>query len=162
MRSAAAQKPSPAQMLQTLNDALQERKLESQYVTMLYAVWNDATRTLQVANAGAVPPIYCRGGEVTTMQAEGFPLGMFPDAEYEEFSVQAQPGDSFVFVSDGITDAENSQGDMYGSDRLTTVLCAHKGLSAVELADAIFADVARFQGGKDRFDDETILVLLVR
>jgi len=162
MRSAAMQRPAPAEMLKLLNEALQERKLESQYVTMLYCVWNDDNRTLQVANAGAVPPIFCRGGQITTMRAEGFPLGMFPEAEYEEFSVATQPGDAFVFVSDGITDAENAQGEMYGTDRLTGILCGHRNFPAAQIAEAIFSDVARFQSGQPRFDDETILVLRVR
>jgi sigma-B regulation protein RsbU (phosphoserine phosphatase) len=162
MRSAALQKPAPAEMLKLLNEALQERRLDSQYVTMLYAVWNDDSRILQVANAGAVPPIFCRGGEATTMRAEGFPLGMFPEAEYEEFSVATQPGDAFVFLSDGITDAENAQGEMYGTDRLTGILCGHRNFPAAQIAEAIFADVARFQAGQPRFDDETILVLRVR
>ena len=162
MRSAVSQAPSPGQMLAHLNDSLQERKLESQYVTMLFALWNDDNRTLQVANAGAVPPIFCRGGEVTMLRAEGFPLGMFPDVAYEEFSVATQPGDAFVFVSDGLTDAENAQGEMYGTERLTSLLCSLRNLPALAIADAIFADVARFQGGKDRFDDETILVLRVQ
>ena len=129
---------------------------------MLYAVWNDDNRTLQVANAGAVPPIFCRGGEVTTIHAEGFPLGMFPQADYEEFSVSSQPGDAFIFISDGITDAENAQGEMYGTDRLTDLLLTHHRHPAGQIAEAIFADVARFQAGQPRFDDETILVLRVR
>jgi len=162
MRSAAMQAPAPAEMLKLLNDALQERKLDSQYVTMVYSVWNDDNRTLQVANAGAVPPVFCRGGEITNMRVEGFPLGMFPAAEYEEFTVATQPGDAFIFVSDGITDAENDKGDMYGTDRLTTMLCGHRHLPAAQIADAIFADVAKFQGDQPRFDDETILVLRVR
>jgi phosphoserine phosphatase RsbU/P len=162
MRSAATQKPAPAEMLKLLNEALQERRLDSQYVTMLYAVWNDDNQTLQVANAGAVPPIFCRGGEITTMRVEGFPLGMFPEAEYEEFSVATQPGDAFVFISDGITDAENAQGEMYGSEGLTHILCSHRNQPAGQIAEAIFADVARFQAGQPRFDDETILVLRVR
>jgi sigma-B regulation protein RsbU (phosphoserine phosphatase) len=162
MRSAALQSPTPSEMLTLLNEALQERKLESQYVTMLYCVWNDDNRTLQVANAGAVPPIFCRGGQATIMRAEGFPLGMFPQADYEEFSVATQPGDAFVFISDGITDAENSQGEMYGTDRLSSILCGHRTMPAAQIAEAIFADVARFQGAQDRFDDETILVLRVR
>jgi sigma-B regulation protein RsbU (phosphoserine phosphatase) len=162
MRSAATAHPSSAEMLTLLNDALQERRLDSQYVTMLYSVWDDENLTLQVANAGAVPPFFCRGGEISPIKAEGFPLGMFPGAEYEEFSVATQPGDAFVFVSDGITDAENAQGDMYGSERLCAMLCQHRHLSAGEIAEAIFADVARFQAGQPRFDDETILVLRVR
>ena len=51
-----------------LNDALQERKLESQYVTMLFALWNDENRTLPVANSGAVQPIFCRDGQSLTIK----------------------------------------------------------------------------------------------
>ena len=162
MRAAAAQQPGPAQMLTLLNDALQERKLESQYVTMLFALWNDENQTLQVANSGAVQPVFCRAGQSITVKAEGFPLGMFPDVTYEELSVSTQPGDAIVFVSDGILDAENENEEMYGQDRLAGLLCASRDLPALEIADAILADVARFQGSKDRFADETIIVLRVR
>ena len=148
-------------MLSALNDALQERKLESQYVTMLFAVWNDEDRTLHVANSGAVQPIFCRNGQSRTIQAEGFPLGLFPEVSYEEISVATEPGDVIVFVSDGITDAEDDKGEMYGQDRLANILCAHRGHAAERIADAIHADVARFQGDHDRFDDETIIVLRV-
>ncbi len=163
MRSAAHQVwPEPAQMLAGLNDALQERRLDSQYVTMLFALWNDENQTLQVANSGAVQPVFCRAGQSTAVQAEGFPLGMFPNATYEELSVATQPGDVILFVSDGIMDAENEKEEMYGQERLAALLCANRDLSAQEIADAILADVARFQGSHDRFDDETIIVLRVR
>jgi sigma-B regulation protein RsbU (phosphoserine phosphatase) len=162
MRSAAIQRPKPSQMLVMLNDALQERKLESQYVTMLFAVWNDQNQTLQVANSGAVQPIFCRSGQSLTIQSEGFPLGMFPDVTYDEIDVVTQPGDVLLFVSDGILDAENAQGEMYGPERLSKQLCCNPDHSANQIADAILADVTRFQDGKDRFDDETIIVLKVR
>jgi sigma-B regulation protein RsbU (phosphoserine phosphatase) len=162
MRAAAAQQPEPAAMLALLNDAMQERKLESQYVTMLFAVWNDENRTLTVANSGAVQPVFCRAGNSVTVKAEGFPLGLFPDVTYEELNVATQPGDAIVFVSDGILDAENEKEEMYGEDRLAGLLCANRDLPALEIADAILEDVARFQGAKDRFDDETIIVLRVR
>ena len=162
MRSAAHQKLEPKAMLAMLNDALQERRLESQYVAMLFAVWNDQNQTLQVSNSGAVQPIFCRGGESNPIRAEGFPLGMFPDVTYDEFSIATQPGDVIVFVSDGILDAENELGEMYGESRLSTLICAEKNRSAAQIADGILADVTRFQGGHDRFDDETIIVLKVR
>ncbi len=73
------------------------------------------TRTLTVANSGAVQPVFCRAGQSSTVKAEGFPLGMFPDVTYEEFTLATQPGDVIVFVSDGILDAENEQGEMYGA-----------------------------------------------
>ena len=149
-------------MMALLNDAIQERKLESQYVTMLFTVWNDENRSLQIANSGAVQPILCRKGQAEIIRAEGFPLGLFPDVTYDELNVTTQPGDVLVFVSDGILDAENNQGEMYGQEQLSNLLCSHRDQPALEIADAILADVARFQGGHDRFDDETIIVLLVR
>jgi sigma-B regulation protein RsbU (phosphoserine phosphatase) len=162
MRSAALHRPEPARMLALLNDALQERKLDSQYVCMLFAVWDDESRTLQVANSGAVQPVFCRAGQPNTVSAEGFPLGLFPDVIYDELNVVTQPGDAVVFISDGILDAENAQGEMYGQDRLSSLLCSHRSQPAQQIADAILADVTRFQGGQDRFDDETIIVLCVR
>ena len=162
MRSAAQQRLQPAAMLAMLNDALQERRLESQYVTMLYVLWNDENQTLQLANSGAVQPMFCRAGGSHPIRAEGFPLGMFPNVTYDEFSVATEPGDAFVFVSDGILDAENEHEEMYGEDRLSSMLCAQRERSAAQIAEAILADVSRFQAGHDRFDDETIIVLKVR
>jgi sigma-B regulation protein RsbU (phosphoserine phosphatase) len=162
MHSAAQQRPEPAEMLALLNDALQERKLESQYVTMLFALWNDESRTLQVANSGAVQPIFCRACEPVPVRAEGFPLGMFSNVTYDELTVAAEPGDVIIFISDGILDAENAQGEMYGQERLAGLLCSHRDHPAQEIADAVLADVSRFQGEQERFDDETIIVLKVR
>jgi sigma-B regulation protein RsbU (phosphoserine phosphatase) len=161
MRSVASQHLSPSEMLKTLNDALQERKLDSQYVTMLYGVWNDENLTIQIANGGSVQPLFCRGEEIETIRAEGFPLGMFPNATWEEFSISTQPGDSLVFFSDGIVDAQNSAGDMFGNDRLLATVKKHQHKSASKLAESILTDVGRFQGKKDRFDDETVVVLRV-
>ncbi len=162
MRAAAKQRPEPARMLALLNDQLQERKLESQYVTMLFAVWNGESRTLQVANSGAVQPVFYHGCTASTVRAEGFPLGLFPGVAYEELSVKTEAGDVVVFVSDGILDAENAEGEMYGQERLSGVLCSLRDATAQELADAILGDVSRFQGEQERFDDETIIVLKVR
>jgi phosphoserine phosphatase RsbU/P len=161
MRSSANQLLSPSALLEQLNDALQERKLDSQYVAMLYALWNDENRTLQIANAGAVQPLFCRSGEVETVHAEGFPLGMFPGVKYEEFSLATQPGDSLIFFSDGIVDAQNMTGDMFGEDRLKIVVKKHNQKSASKIADAILSEVSKFQDGKERFDDETVVVLKV-
>jgi sigma-B regulation protein RsbU (phosphoserine phosphatase) len=166
LRSLAAQQLSPAAMLGALNDQLQERKLDSQYVTMLFAVWNDDTRTLQIANAGSVQPmlVSCDGSQMRAreIKAEGFPLGLFPGAEYEEFSISTQPGDLLVFFSDGIVDAENAQGDMFGSERLAAVLETEKHEDAEAAVAAVLEAVAAFQAGKDHFDDETLVILRVQ
>lgn len=161
MRSVAARKLAPGAMLKTLNDALQERKLDSQYVTMLFALWNDENLTVQIANAGSVQPLFCRGEEIETIQAEGFPLGMFPSGTWDEFNISTQPGDSVVFFSDGIVDAQNAAGEMFGNDRLVACVKKNQHKTASKLAESILAEVTRFQGKRDRFDDETVVVLRV-
>lgn len=161
MRSEASAHLSPSEMLKTLNDALQERRVDSQYVTMLYSVWNDDNQTLQISNAGSVQPLFCREGQVETVKAEGFPLGMFPDVKYEEFTLSTQPGDSLIFFSDGIADAQNAEGDMFGEERLIAVVQKYQHKPASKIAEAIFNEVGKFQKGVERFDDETVVVLRV-
>jgi phosphoserine phosphatase RsbU/P len=169
LRSLAPQHLSPAEMLAALNDQLQERKLDSQYVTMLMAVWDDSNQTLQIANAGSVQPLFVAANPasttgqptVRTIQAEGFPLGMFPNAEYEEFTLSTQPGDLIVFFSDGIVDAINNAEEMFGDDRLKQLLESQRHPTAQSTVEAILAAVTDFQAGTAHFDDETILVLRV-
>ena len=165
LRSLAPQHLSPAALLTALNDQLQERKLDAQYVTMLIAVWDDSNQTLQVANAGSVQPLFvsmrANGPEVKTIQAEGFPLGLFPNAEYEEFTLSTRPGDLIVFFSDGIVDAVNATGDMFGDARLSAVLQEQSHATATSTVEAILKAVSDFQSGVDHFDDETVVVLRV-
>jgi phosphoserine phosphatase RsbU/P len=165
LRSLAPQHLSPAEMLAALNDQLQERKLDSQYVTMLMAVWDDSNQTLQIANAGSVQPLFVsstsNGPDVKTIQAEGFPLGLFPNAEYEEFTLSTRPGDFIVFFSDGIVDAVNDAGEMFGDERLNAVLRSQTHSTAASTVDAILKAVTDFQAGTDHFDDETVVVLRV-
>jgi sigma-B regulation protein RsbU (phosphoserine phosphatase) len=170
LRSLAPQHLSPAAMLTALNDQLQARKLDSQYVTMLMAVWDDKNQTLQIANAGSVQPLFVsanadpdadKSASVRTIQAEGFPLGLFPNVEYEEFTLSTRPGDLIVFFSDGIPDAVNAIGDMFGNERLTHLLESQNHPSALSTVDSILQAVTDFQSGTDHFDDETIVVLHV-
>ena len=165
LRLLAARHLPPAEMLKAMNEQLQERRLDSQYVTMLFAVWDDSSRTLQIANAGSVQPmLLTRSGgetEVQTVKAEGFPLGLFPVAEYEEFTISTQPGDMVVFFSDGMVDAENRAGEMFSSERICESLQRAAPESAEGAVDAVFETMTDFQGGAERFDDETLVILRV-
>ncbi len=175
LRSLAPQRLGPAELLSRLNAQLQERKLDSQYVTMLVALWNDRTRTLRVANAGSVQPMIVsrtsdavpheramlNALEVRTIEVEGFPLGLFPVATYEETMLRLTPGDLVLFFSDGIPDAINSHGEQFGTDRLCTLLQHHPTAthSAQEAVNAILEAVKTHQSGTEHFDDETLVVL---
>jgi sigma-B regulation protein RsbU (phosphoserine phosphatase) len=168
LRSLAMRHLSPAQMLAALNDQLQERKLDAQYVTMLMALWDDTNQTLQIANAGSVQPVFVTNTSgdpadrvVKTIEAEGFPLGLFPGAVYEEFTFSTQPGDMIVFFSDGIVDAENADHEMFGTDRLNNVLQNQECTTAESTVDAVLGAVTEFQSGTEHFDDETVVVLRV-
>lgn len=171
LRSLAPLHLPPGELLSALNDQLQERKLASQYVTMLIAMWNDATQTLQIANAGSVQPLYVTADTtsltnaigVRTIKVEGFPLGLFPNVTYEETTLPTKAGDMVVLFSDGIVDATDAKGNMFGSERLSTLLQHHPTAtnSAASAVEAILDAVALFQGGIEHFDDETIVVLRV-
>ena len=171
LRSLAPRKLPPAELLKQLNDGLQVRKLDSQYVTMLTALWNDADRTITIANAGSVQPLLVTQDdsptdalEVRTLTAEGFPLGLFPSATYDEMTIATHTGDLIVFFSDGIVDATNSHGEMFGEERLASVLRQHPTAhdSAQQAVDAILEAVHTFRAGTEHFDDETIVVLRVK
>jgi hypothetical protein len=159
---------SPAAMLAALNDQLQERKLDAQYVTMLMALWDDNNQTLQIANAGSVQPVFVTNttGDpadriVKTIEAEGFPLGLFPGAEYEEFTFSTQPGDLIVFFSDGIVDAENATGEMFGTTASTMSSKPSTPHRRVHRRRHPRSAVTDFQAGTEHFDDETVVVLRV-
>jgi sigma-B regulation protein RsbU (phosphoserine phosphatase) len=172
LRSLAPRHLSPADLLAVLNDQLQERKLDAQYVTMLTALWDDSNRTLTVANAGSVQPLLVKRGatdltdalSVETLQVEGFPLGLFPHLSYDETCLKLGSGDMVLFFSDGIVDAVNSRREQFGSERLTMLLRQHPtaALSAQEAVNAILEAVTVHQAGTDHFDDETIIALRVR
>jgi sigma-B regulation protein RsbU (phosphoserine phosphatase) len=166
LRSLAPQQLSPAELLGALNDQLQERKLDAQYVTMLIGVWDDSNQTLQIANAGSVQPLFVSASPaattppaVRTIQAEGFPLGLFPDVSYEEFTLSTRPGDLIVFFSDGIPDANNGEGEMFGTERLEKVLASQHHPTAASTVETILNAVSAFQAGTEHFDDETVVVL---
>jgi len=160
LRTAVRRRRSPAALMKVLNDALVARKVEARYVTMLVLLWHPRQRLFEMANAGGLPPMICRAGEILKLRVEGVPLGLLPDREYEEISFQAQAGDMVVLYSDGISDHLNPAGDEYGRWRLGNVVRAHCKKSAQQLLDAIFADLDSFN--RELFDDQTLVVLKVK
>jgi sigma-B regulation protein RsbU (phosphoserine phosphatase) len=162
LRSHAPIEPSPAEMLTTVNFSLSERRIDGQFVSLIYAVWDDDHRSLRVANSGLPRPIYCHDGKTEIIEATGLPLGLFDEAEYEEFGFDAKPGDMFVFFSDGIIDARNKSGDLFGRGRLEEIIARKASLPADAVVQAIFAAVADHAAGMEAFDDQTVVVMRVK
>ena len=162
LRSSAAGEPSAAEMLALVNTSLIERPIDAQFVSMIYAIWDDDERTLQVSNSGLPRPILCHGGKPEVVEATGLPLGFFETAEYEEFWLAMEPGDICVLFSDGIVDARNQNGDGFGRHRVEEIVASSCGGSAGDILDAIFNAVIEHSEGVPTFDDQTVVILKVK
>jgi phosphoserine phosphatase RsbU/P len=162
LRSHAPIEPAPAEMLSAVNFSLSERRIDGQFVSLIYSVWDDEQRQLRVSNSGLPRPVYCHDGKIQMIEATGLPLGLFDDADYDELTFNASPGDIFVFFSDGILDAQNQARELFGRTRLEQIVSASCPLSAAGVVDAIFKAVAEHTGTEEAFDDQTVVVMRVK
>jgi sigma-B regulation protein RsbU (phosphoserine phosphatase) len=162
LRSHAPIEPGPAEMLSAVNLSLAERRIAAQFVSIIYAVWNDEKRTLLVANSGLPRPIYYRDGKVEFIEATGLPLGLFEEVDYDEFNFKTKPGDLFVFYSDGILDARSKSGHSFGPERVADIVSSCTEKSAECVVKEIFKAVAAHAAGVDTFDDQTVLAIKVK
>lgn len=161
IRSHAPIEPAPAEMLSAVNLSLAERRIEAQFVSIIYAVWDDAQRTLTVSNSGLPRPIFVHGGKNEVIEATGLPLGLFDEAEYDEFHFRMKPGDMFVFFSDGILDARNRKGELFGRGRVEKIVSECSGNSAASVVEVLFKAVAEHSAGVETFDDQTVVAIRV-
>ncbi len=143
-------------------NALLERKADARFVTLLVIHWQPRSGRMRMANAGAMPPLVCRGGQILKPRVEGVPLGLLDDREYEDLVFQTQPGDLVVLYSDGITDQLSPSGEDYGRRRLVNLLKQSCHGSPQSVIDAIYADLDAFAPGVASFDDQTVVVLRVK
>jgi phosphoserine phosphatase RsbU/P len=162
LRSHAPIEPGPAEMLRAVNLSLAERRIEAQFVSLIYAVWDDEHRTLQVANSGLPRPIHVHAGKNHVIEATGLPLGLFDDADYDEFRFKMKPGDMFVFFSDGILDARNRKGELFGRGRVETLVLECAGKSADCVVNTLFKAAAEHSAGVESFDDQTVVAIKVK
>jgi phosphoserine phosphatase RsbU/P len=162
VRSHAPIEPGPAEMLSAVNLSLAERRIEAQFVSLIYAVWDDEHRTLLVANSGLPRPVYVHDGKNEVIEATGLPLGLFDEAEYDEFRFKMKPGDMFVFFSDGILDARDRRGEMFGRGRVEKIIAECGGKSADCVVDSLFKAAAEHSAGVETFDDQTVVAIKVK
>jgi len=162
LRSHAPIEPGPAEMLKAVNMSLAERRIEAQFVSLIYAVWEDEQRTLLVSNSGLPRPVYVHDGKNQVIEATGLPLGLFDDADYDEFTFRMKPGDMFVFFSDGILDARNRKGDLFGRGRVEKIIADCAGKSADCVVDSLFKAAAEHSAGVETFDDQTVVAIKVK
>ncbi len=162
LRSLSPHKLQPAELLRQLNQLVCDRRVDGRYADdLLCHMAKKRRHMLRVANAGQTQPLLWKDGHVETIKLSGFPIGIFDDATYEEWSVRLKPGDILLFFSDGLTEAANREGKFFGTHRISDLLAANAHLSSSELADRLLEAVEEFTQGGAITDDRTLVVMKV-
>jgi sigma-B regulation protein RsbU (phosphoserine phosphatase) len=164
MREHVVEHPCPpAEMMALLNRRLHAARLDARFIALVFAVYDAGTRRLTFANAGGPYPLLVRRGAVQEIHMDGVPLGLFPEIQYEETSVELQPGDVVLFASDGILEAENANREEFGHERLAALLASvSPDHSASDISANILIATDEHSGaGVPPHDDRTLLVFRV-
>jgi serine phosphatase RsbU (regulator of sigma subunit) len=151
----------PTDLLRQVNDELYEMLLGERFVTAVCARLDAEAGRADLALAGHVNPLHIRAasGEVNRLGDTGLPLGVNSGVDYQLFSCPLAPGDTLVFLTDGVLEAENPLGEFYGETRFVELVRRHGSAAPNELVQTIDADVRSHCQGRDQGDDQTVLVV---
>jgi sigma-B regulation protein RsbU (phosphoserine phosphatase) len=142
-----------------VNRYLAERAGGDRYATVFYGVL-DQSGAFEYVNAGHVPPLLKRkSGKIERLDLASFPVGMFPEAEYESASIKLEKGDFLVIYTDGVSEAVNTKTEMFEEERLQHLLETFQGQTVEQLAETIREGVKAFTQGAPQSDDITVLVV---
>ena len=142
-----------SEMIGTVNRFLFEKIGGQKYATLVIARLS-ATGELEIMNCGHVPPVIVSGAEAKKLEDGNLPVGLIPIAKFTSARHQLKPGDRLVVVTDGVTEAENADGEFFGNDRLEQ--CCPEGYEAIERA------VTAFRGNTPLSDDCTMTEITYR
>jgi sigma-B regulation protein RsbU (phosphoserine phosphatase) len=151
----------PAKAIYDSNNIITEDAKSGMFVTLFFGALSENDRTLSYVNAGHNPPVVFRSGDETLEELlpTGIVLGAMQNREYSSRTLSIGSGDVIVMYTDGVTEAINAKEELFGEDRLNTILKENARLSAEEILDRILVAVEEFSGDMPQFDDITLLVV---
>jgi predicted ester cyclase len=160
LRAVAQSLDSPGEVLQRVNDALYPDIPSEMFVTCFYAILDPESGTLSYANAGHdLPYLGRRRGDCEELRARGMPLGLMSKMSYEEREAPLGEGDSVLFYSDGLVEAHDPKGEMFGFPRLRALVAEHVEEER-PLGEFLMEELYSFVGeGWEQEDDITLLTL---
>jgi serine phosphatase RsbU (regulator of sigma subunit)/ketosteroid isomerase-like protein len=160
LRLAAQSYSSPGQILQRVNEALCPNIPSNMFVTCFYAIVDPISATLSYANAGHNLPCCSHDDQAATeLEARGMPLGLMPQMSYEEKETVLVPGERVFFYTDGLIEAHNPKGEMFGTPRLRGLLSESYGVGN-GFSVTLMEELVRFTGERwEQEDDITLLTL---
>jgi len=163
LRTQASSVASLGAILRNINSLLYRSTATHQFATFFLARIDGEALRLRFSNAGHNWPVVMRpGGERVFLERGGTILGIMEHADYEEDQVALRPGDRLVFYTDGISEAMNADGELFGEQRLCEVMDAiPRDLPAREVAERMLAALREFLGEMEPQDDMTLLVVRV-
>jgi len=151
----------PAAALTNTNKQLCENNDAGLFVTCWAGIYNTTTNEMVFTNAGHNPPIIVRKGESPSYlkTKTGFVLAGLETSTYSNCNVKLDLGDELILYTDGVTEANNPNSQLYGEERLIKTVESIKDLPAHEQVNNIVADIHKFMGDAEQFDDITILAV---
>jgi len=145
---------SPAKVVETLNNLILNEMETEHYLTILLAHVDLKTGKVTMTQAGHPHPAVQRtNGKIELRGSGGLPVGLLDDARYTNFEVRLEPGDRLFLCSDGITECENSTGEMLDEDGLEDILRKNAKLSGQQFLEAMIWDLTEYAGDRDFGDD---------
>lgn len=151
----------PTAIVHSLNQRLLERIVPERFCMLQYALYDPDARVLTFTNAGLSPPIHVSASGCRELGSGGMPCGLVGKARYELQTVTLSPGDAVIFLTDGLIEAQNGDGELFGAERLTATCAAHREPSAESLLDRAFEAVDAFTAGARQHDDMAACALQV-
>ncbi|MFO0837964.1 MAG: GAF domain-containing SpoIIE family protein phosphatase [Phycisphaerae bacterium] len=161
LRAFAACESDLARVMCRLNEHVCRESAPAEFVTLLLVAVDTEARTLSICNAGHEPPLLLRGGHVTRSTEGGLVLGLRPDERYSASTIDLQAGDFLCLYTDGVIEAANFEGRLFGRQRLTLALQRFGGLAPDAALRSILWDIRRFVGMSEQADDLTMVGLRV-
>lgn len=151
--------PQPADMMTRLNAALKEILPQSKFVTLFLGRLDTTTGEIEYANAGHTPPLWVQNDRVSELGETDLLLGVVTRAEYVNRSVQLAPGDALVLFTDGLSEAENADGEEIAGSVLQQKLATTHGLPADVVTRTVEETVMAHVGDRPLADDVTLVVV---
>ncbi len=149
---------SPGEVLERVNETLRARIPPNMFVTCFYAILDPKSGRLSYANAGHDLPYLHRNGGTEELRARGMPLGLMPGMGYEEKETILEAGEAVLFYSDGLVEAHDAKGEMFGFPRLRALVGEH--VKERSPGDSLLEELYSFTGeGWEQEDDITLLTL---
>ena len=148
-----------AGLIDRVNSQLLEANLSTHYATLAFGR-AEADGTIELVNAGHCSPLVLRKGEIERLDPTGLPIGLFEGRPYAIKRFRLEPGDGLLLHTDGVTEAQNGSGEMFGVERLETLLSIQPTQNARQLIDSVYGELRAFVDGREPTDDLTALTLV--